>query len=193
MISHVYEMTVGDINLQEIVYFHDTYIAIVNPKIIEEKQSLVQQLNQAANDFNRVKEILLGVGIACLVCFYLLLAALIVVLNNRAKKKLKSLMLMSDSEARMNQTMADKLKYAVDMIKKNFDFDLKAIVGPAESHRQRKKSKEVIIGIQKKLFILLALVCGFILHFVLYYKFTSEITSVLSSIQLFQKQGESLI
>lgn len=41
MISHVYEMTVGDINLQEIVYFHDTYIAIVNPKIIEEKQSLV--------------------------------------------------------------------------------------------------------------------------------------------------------
>lgn len=40
-------------------------------------------------------------------------------------------MMMSDNEARMNQTMAEKLKYAVDMIKKNFDFDLKAIVGPA--------------------------------------------------------------
>jgi hypothetical protein len=50
-------------------------------------------------------------------------------------------MMMSDSEARMNQTMAEKLKYAVDMIKKNFDFDLKTIIGPAERHRQRKKSK----------------------------------------------------
>lgn len=30
----------------------------------------------------------------------------------------------------MNQSIADKLKYAVDMIKKNFDFDLKAILGP---------------------------------------------------------------
>ncbi len=39
--------------------------------------------------------------------------------------------MMSDNEARMNQTMADKLKYAVDMIKKNFDFDLKAILGPS--------------------------------------------------------------
>lgn len=38
-------------------------------------------------------------------------------------------MLMSDTEARMNQAMADKLKYAVDMIKKNFDLDLKTILG----------------------------------------------------------------
>ena len=50
-------------------------------------------------------------------------------LNTTAKKKLKNFMMMSDSEARMNQTMAEKLKYAVDMIKKNFDFDLKTIVG----------------------------------------------------------------
>ena len=41
----------------------------------------------------------------------------------------------------MNQTMADKLKYAVDMVKKNFDFDLKNILGPNESHKQRKKPK----------------------------------------------------
>ena len=49
--------------------------------------------------------------------------------------------MMSDSQARMNQTMAEKLKYAVDMIKKNFDFDLKSITGPPEKHKQRKKSK----------------------------------------------------
>ena len=59
----------------------------------------------------------------------MLLGLLIVVLNTTAKKKLKNFMMMSDSEARMNQTMAEKLKYAVDMIKKNFDFDLKTIVG----------------------------------------------------------------
>ena len=41
----------------------------------------------------------------------------------------------------MNQTMADKLKYAVDMIKKNFDLDLKTIIGPPETHKQRKKPK----------------------------------------------------
>ncbi len=39
-------------------------------------------------------------------------------------------MMMSDNEARMNQITADKLKYAVDMIKKNFDFDLKMLMGP---------------------------------------------------------------
>lgn len=39
-------------------------------------------------------------------------------------------MMISDTEARMNQTMAEKLKYAVEMVKKNFDFDLKNILGP---------------------------------------------------------------
>ncbi len=53
-----------------------------------------------------------------------------ITLYDLAKNKLNSLMLMSDTQARMNQTMADKLKYAVDMVKKNFDFDLKNILGP---------------------------------------------------------------
>lgn len=70
------------------------------------------------------------IGIICILMFYILLGALIAVLYNSAKSKLKNLMLMSDNEARMNQIMADKLRYAVDMIKKNFDFDLKAIIGP---------------------------------------------------------------
>lgn len=50
-------------------------------------------------------------------------------------------MMMSDTEARTNQIMAEKLKYAVDMTKKNFDFDLKTVIGPVEKHKQRRKSK----------------------------------------------------
>lgn len=74
--------------------------------------------------------ILLIFGIICLALFYVLLVSLMVVLNRTAKKKLNVLMCMSDSEAKLNKGMAEKLKYAVDMIKKSFDFDLKAIIGP---------------------------------------------------------------
>ena len=39
-------------------------------------------------------------------------------------------MMMSDSEARMMEGYADKLNYVLDMICKNFDIDLKTVLGP---------------------------------------------------------------
>lgn len=100
---------------------------------------------------------------------------------------------MSDNEARTNQAMADKLRYAVDMIKKNFDFDLKTIIGQVEAHRQRKKPKEVIIGIQKKLLIFLALAAGFAVHLALFYNFVSEMSAFLKQIKEQADEGSSLI
>ena len=139
MISHVYEMTLGSPSLIEINYFHESYISDVNARIINEKDKLSAKISDTANNFKNLQEILLIVGVICIFIFYLLLGLLIVILNTSAKKKLEKLMMISDNEARMNQTMAEKLKYAVDMIKKNFDFDLKTIIGPPEKHKQRKK------------------------------------------------------
>lgn len=116
-----------------------------------------------------------------------------VALNNIAKKKLHDLMMMSDGEARMNQTVADKLKYAVDMIKKNFDVDLKLILGPVEVHKQRKKPKEIVMGTQKKVFIFIFIIIGLCLHILLLYTVSSQMSTILANVTTFQSQGEELI
>lgn len=89
--------------------------------------------------------------------------------------------------------MADKLRYAVDMLKKNFDFDLKAIIGQVETHRQRKKPKEAIIGIQKKVVIFLALAAGFAVHLALFYNLVSGMSAFLTQIKGYVYEANSLI
>lgn len=44
MVSHIYEMTLGNTNLTEINFFHDTYIATINPIIIQQKMKLLQEI-----------------------------------------------------------------------------------------------------------------------------------------------------
>lgn len=87
-------------------------------------------------------EIIIVMLLICVVIvFYVLLIWLIIVLNKVIKDKLNLLMMMSDTEARMKEGYADKLAYALDMVRKNFDVDLKIILGPIEHHKLRKKPK----------------------------------------------------
>ena len=97
--------------------------------------------------------------------------------------------MMSDGEARMNQTVADKLKYAVDMIKKNFDVDLKLILGPVEVHKQRKKPKELVMGTQKKVLIIIFILIGLCIHILLLYTVSSQMTTILANVTTYQSQG----
>ncbi len=41
MVSHIYEMTLGNITIQEIKYFHDSYIADLNLRIVNAKLEIL--------------------------------------------------------------------------------------------------------------------------------------------------------
>jgi hypothetical protein len=50
-------------------------------------------------------------------------------------------MLISDHEARMRQDNAEKMKYAVEMVRKNFDIDTQNLLNKNDSFKNRKSPK----------------------------------------------------
>jgi hypothetical protein len=89
--------------------------------------------------------------------------------------------------------MADKLKYSVDMIRKGFDLDLKAMLGPKESHKKRKKPKIVMVGIQKKIAIGLVMLVGFSINLTVLLIFQSSIKETLNTVIVLHTDATSLV
>jgi len=54
-------------------------------------------------------------------------------------------MLVSDSEAKMLQENAEKMKYAVEMARKNFDVDAQGLLATGE-FKKRKNPKEAALS-----------------------------------------------
>ena len=102
-------------------------------------------------------------------------------------------MMMSDGDARNNQVRADKLKYAVEMNKKGFNIDVNGLLGPEEKHKQRKKPKIVVVGIQKKLTIAIFMLFGFFINLAIFGVFYSDLKTSLNSINKFHKDSMGLV
>lgn len=66
--------------------------------------------------------------------------------NYKAKSKLADLMYISDTEARTLQENAEKMKYAVEMARKNFDIDTQNLLISSTDFKRRKNPKEAILS-----------------------------------------------
>lgn len=66
--------------------------------------------------------------------------------NYKAKDKLADLMFISDAEAKLLQENAEKMKYAVEMARKNFDVDTQNLLASGGEFKKRKNPKEAMLS-----------------------------------------------
>jgi ATP-dependent Zn protease len=87
------------------------------------QDSILKVIDSNISNINFLKNVLLYSSIGIILLLYFFMITYCVKSNYKAKEKLTDLMYISDSEARMLQDNAEKMKYAVEMARKNFDVD----------------------------------------------------------------------
>ena len=135
-----------------------------------------------------------SMGIILLLYFFMVLYC--VKSNFKAKEKLTDLMYISDTEARMLQDNAEKMKYAVEMARKNFDVDTQNLLGGSGDFKKRKNPKEAILSREIVYTIGAITILGLIIHLTCLFFFSQQFVAQIDNFTTLQTQGiaiESLL
>jgi ATP-dependent Zn protease len=84
------------------------------------QSSIYVQVVAQINYINTLSNVVLFCSLGIVVILYFLMILYCFKSNSQLKQSLSNLLYISDSEAHMHQENAEKMKYAVEMIRKNF-------------------------------------------------------------------------
>jgi len=98
-------------------------------------------------------------------------------------------MYISDTEARMLQDNAEKMKYAVEMARKNFDVDTQNLLAGVGDFKKRKNPKEAILSREIVYTIGAITIIGLIIHLTCLFFFSQKIVAQIDNFITLQTQG----
>ena len=143
VLAHVTEvLSSGDLSVIEEI--HSTCFDQLNGMIINAQSNIYGQVVAQINDINTLSNVVLFSSLGIVVILYFLMILYCFKSNSQLKQSLSNLLYISDSEAHMRQENAEKMKYAVEMIRKNFEIDTQNLLNNDSDFKRRKNPKEPI-------------------------------------------------
>ena len=143
ILAHVTEvLSSGDLSVIEEI--HSTCFDQLNGMIINAQSNIYGQVVAQINDINTLSNVVLFSSLGIVVILYFLMILYCFKSNSQLKQSLSNLLYISDSEAHMRQENAEKMKYAVEMIRKNFEIDTQNLLNNDSDFKRRKNPKEPI-------------------------------------------------
>ena len=119
ILAHVTEvLNNGDLSVVEDI--HTTCIGQLNYMIQNAQTNVYNQVIDQINYINTLSHVVLFSSLGIVVILYFLMILYCFKSNSQLKQSLSSLLFISDSQAHLHQENAEKMKYAVEMIRKNF-------------------------------------------------------------------------
>ena len=122
MLAHVTELlSSGDSSIIEDI--HDACIIQLNDIIRSSQGQIYIRVVSDINSVSSLSNITLYCSLGIVAVLYILMVFYCFQSNGQLRLSFSSLLYISDSEAHMHQENAEKMKYAVEMIRKNFEVD----------------------------------------------------------------------
>jgi hypothetical protein len=188
VLAHVTEvMYTGDLTI-----IHDilsTCVSQLSDMISGNQDAILGSISSSIDSISFLKGVILYSSIAIILLLYFFMILYCVKSNFRAKEKLTDLMYISDSEARMLQDNAEKMKYAVEMARKNFDVDTQNLLASGNDFKKRKNPKEAILSREIVYTIGAITVVGLIIHLTCLLFFSQQFVSQIGNFTTIESQG----
>jgi len=163
ILAHVTEvLSSGDLSIIEDI--HNTCINQLNDMIKDAQSSIYGQVVAKINYINTLSNIVLFCSLGIVVILYFLMILYCFKSNSQLKQSLSNLLYISDSEAHMHQENAEKMKYAVEMIRKNFEIDTQNLLNNECDFKRRKNPKEPIQSKEIEYSIAVIAILGLAVH-----------------------------
>lgn len=157
--------------------------------IASNQDSILQEMGGSISGLTFLKDAMLYSSIAVMALLYFFMLTYCVKSNYKSKEKLTELMYMSDAEARTLQENAEKMKYAVEMARKNFDVDTENLLLSASETKRRKNPKEPMLSKEVVYSIGTIAAVGIIVHLTCLFFFSSHYSSQINNFQKMNSQG----
>lgn len=188
ILAHVTEvMYTGDFSIIKDIQV--TCVNQLNHMITSNQEAILDVIDSSISEITFLKNVLLYSSVAIILLLYFFMITYCVKSNYKAKEKLTDLMYISDSEARMLQDNAEKMKYAVEMARKNFDVDTQNLLVSVTEVKKRKNPKEAILSREIVYTIGAFTVIGLIIHLTCLFFFSQQFLSQVSNFSTMKTQG----
>lgn len=187
ILAHVTEvLSNGDLSLIEEI--HSTCMGQLNEMIKAAQGNVYGEVVAQISSVSLLSNTVLYSSLGVVSVLYFLMVFYCIQSNTQLKKSLSSLLFISDSEARMHQENADKMKYAVEMIRKNFEIDPQNLLIRESDFKRRKNPKEAIQSREIVYSIAVIAVMGLLLHLTCLFVFEAQFNSQLADFQTMKDQ-----
>lgn len=191
ILAHVTEvMFTGDLTIIKDIL--GACVGQLSSMIRSNQLDILTSINGSIDDISFLKNVIqyCSMGIILLLYFFMILYC--VKSNYKSKEKLTDLMFISDAEARMLQDNAEKMKYAVEMARKNFDVDTQNLLASGSDFKKRKNPKEAILSREIVYTIGAFTVVGLVIHLTCLFLFSQQFTSQIGNFTTLGQQGMAI-
>lgn len=113
--------------------------------------------------------------------------------NKKLNSNLSPLLYIPDSEADIYQENADKIKSAVEMLRKNFEVDTQNIMIPIVHSRKRKHPKEAAISNERTSTVIVLAVLALTIHLSCLFFFSAQYDAHFVSFKKMRKNSNALL
>jgi hypothetical protein len=195
ILAHVTEvMYTGNLNI--VTDILSACVGQLSDMISSNQDAILSEISASIDSISFLKKVTLYSSMGIILLLYFFMVLYCVKSNFKAKKKLIDLMYISDSEARMLQDNAEKMKYAVEMARKNFDVDTQNLLASGSDFKKRKNPKEAILSREIVYTIGGITILGLFIHITCLFLFSQQFVAQISKFTTLQTQGiaiESLL
>ena len=188
--AHVTEF-MSTLQVSVIENIHDTCFDQLNQIMVDAHAQLKQEIMDQIATSRILKNALFYTSMGLVVILYIFMLINCVSNIYRAKEGISELVMISDTEARIRLENAEKMKYAVEMSRKNFEVDTQGLLQEFDK-KKRKNPKEAVMSKQIVYGIGIAMVVGIMGHIVCLILFSMEFGTQIDNFESMVDQTEAI-
>lgn len=113
--------------------------------------------------------------------------------SNKLKVNLAPILYLSDNEAHLHQENASKIKYAVEMIRKNFEVDTQNLLIASTDNKKRKHPKKVVLSNEVVFTIVFLAIVAVSIHLTCLFLFSTGFENSLNHFLKIKQSSAALI
>lgn len=150
-------------------------------------------ISEKYDSLNLQKNIILYCSIGIIVILLFMFIYFCYHSNQKIKHKLSPLLFITDEEARIHQDNAAKIKYAVEMIRKNFEVDTQSLLISVVENKNRKHPKKVALSKGIIVTVLVVACIAVAIHLACLFIFSQQLLKSLSRFLSMKQSSQAII
>ena len=169
------------------------YITEINPYMEENEYILNSSINSQLENVRFINAFMLYLSITLIALLYFFMILFCFKINERVKLRLSKLLYISDAQAKFEKQNGERMKYVVEMSRKNFDMDMSSVLSDNVSFKKRKNAKESSLSRQIVFSILFLIVVGLINHLACLFAMQSSLNQQFDNFNLVRHQSKQIM